>query len=427
MLFAASLTAPPFTVSPAGYYAYGFWIVDKSLIPVVAGYSRAAILCGRFLAGVVGQVFVAIHPHTDYIPLYYVSFFNVALAVVCAFLLPTPRGWRCTCKRAPLLQTAQRTEDPLLAAELSGKHQGHNIRQDDVLYRSFLRLSSADEEDEGEGHTASPIAIPISRWQQTKEAFIFAWRYFWSPSQARWLLWWGLAMCAYLQVENYYQNLWDITLGHRSSWNGLASAAATSCGALAALLPDLIHRCRHRHSSGDSLSSSSSAVPQRKASDIGFCDEAFVGGLCLFMAAALAVMAELHASAIAFSYISYVVFSAFYAAQAAIVSGWLGVACRELESKLLMDGPAGGALPISSSNQGPQPLRPRLGFVLGVGTFLGLAAESLLTFLVGSKVLDLEMRPQFRVYAGFVAALPVLLGVEALLERCCCKRKSQRP
>lgn len=49
-----------FLASEIAYYTYIYAKVDKENYPRVTGYTRAAILGGRFLSGLLGQLLVSI-------------------------------------------------------------------------------------------------------------------------------------------------------------------------------------------------------------------------------------------------------------------------------------------------------------------------------------------------------------------------------
>lgn len=76
-----------FMASEVAYYTYIYAKVEKSRYQVVSGHTRSAILCGKFLGGVLAQVLISTET-MDYKELHYFSFGSQIVSLVIAFALP---------------------------------------------------------------------------------------------------------------------------------------------------------------------------------------------------------------------------------------------------------------------------------------------------------------------------------------------------
>lgn len=77
-----------FMASEVAYYTYIYAKVEKSRYQIVSGHTRSAILCGKFLGGVLAQVLVSTDT-LDYRELHYISFASQILSLFVAIALPS--------------------------------------------------------------------------------------------------------------------------------------------------------------------------------------------------------------------------------------------------------------------------------------------------------------------------------------------------
>lgn len=150
------------TGAEVAYYSYIYTVVDKDRYQIVTSYTRAAVLIGRMLSGVVGQLLISFKV-TDYLALNYISLASVSISCIFTLLLP----------------------------KASGNVFGTRV----------------DEEPNVEERQNGVFAS----WKRTMSAMFHDFVLCYSDKKLlRWSLWWAFATCGEFQVENYAQNLWDI-------------------------------------------------------------------------------------------------------------------------------------------------------------------------------------------------------------------------
>ncbi|XP_066479196.1 thiamine transporter 1-like isoform X4 [Tiliqua scincoides] len=172
-----------------------------------------------------------------------------------------------------------------------------------------------------------------------------------------WSVWWALSTCGYFQVINYAQGLWEMVLPSRSSdiYNGGVEAASTLLGAVAVFV-----------------------VGHVKTSWATW-GEIALALFSFFIAAAVFVMDTVRN--IWVCYVSYIVFRIIYMLL-------ITVATFQIAANLSVE---------------------RYGLVFGVNTFIALALQTLLTFIVvDAKGLGLDIFTQFMIYAAYFAAISVV-------------------
>ena len=172
------------------YYSYIYALVPTEHYQKVTSYLRGAVLLGRFMAGFLGQLLISLKL-TNYLFLNYISLGSVLIAFVLSLLLPMPKS-------------------------------GGNV---------FLLNSDREESQNGK-------RTCISRWTSNILNMFTAFKKSYSNlTLLQWSVWWALAMCGYLQIGNYVQNLWEEIQGAENSntLNGGVEAAGTLGGAAVAL------------------------------------------------------------------------------------------------------------------------------------------------------------------------------------------------
>ncbi|KAJ3652561.1 hypothetical protein Zmor_018515 [Zophobas morio] len=172
-----------FRASEVAYYSYIYAKVDKEHYQKVTSHTRGAILAGRSMSGVVGQVVISTNV-LDYEQLNYISLASVSAATIWAFFLP------------PVSQSLYFHSDDSKKQPLSKKTK--------------------------------------SAFKLMRTHFINA---FTNMNVLKWSVWWALSTCGYVQVEAYLQPLYETIQADDSNiYNGAVEAIITLLGFLAALL-----------------------------------------------------------------------------------------------------------------------------------------------------------------------------------------------
>ena len=141
------------------YYSYIYAAVTTEHYQKVTSFTRAAILVGRMISGILGQLLISLHV-TKYLALNYISFGSVSVAFLISLLLPSV---------------------PSSANAFNTSHDG---------YSWYSQIAQ--------------------QWKAYLVDFLQGFKNCYSRELlVRWSLWWAVATCGELQVENYVQNLWD--------------------------------------------------------------------------------------------------------------------------------------------------------------------------------------------------------------------------
>lgn len=177
------------TGAEVAYYSYIYAVVDRDRYQIVTGYTRAAVLLGRMLSGVTGQLLISLKV-TDYLALNYISLGSVSISCILTLLLPKASG--------NVFGTRAET-DPTVEQHQNGC---------------------------------------FSSWKRTMCAMFQDFKLCYSDKQLlRWSLWWAFATCGEFQVENFVQNLWDIIYPSHNHkiYNGAVTAISHLTGSLVAI------------------------------------------------------------------------------------------------------------------------------------------------------------------------------------------------
>lgn len=176
------------TGTEVAYYSYIYAVVDRDHFQFVTSYTRAAVLVGRMISGVVGQILISLKV-TDYLALNYISLGSVSIAFCISLLLPKASG---------------------------------NV---------FVR--DTERED-----TQEQVKC-FSSWKRTMLLMFKDLKLCYSNRELlRWSLWWAFATCGEFQVENFVQNLWDVIYPSHNHkiYNGGVTALSHLTGSSAAIL-----------------------------------------------------------------------------------------------------------------------------------------------------------------------------------------------
>ena len=186
------------TAGEIGYFSYLYAIVTKDHYKKVASFTRAALLCGRFCAYLMGQLLVSFEV-MDYFQLNIISFSSVIFAFLIAVFLP----------RAAHSEIFHREKaDPEAPAGQENKEHPNHTENDKPTVSENVKAGFVFMREEVKGNYSSKTVL-------------------------MWSLWWALASCGNYQVQNYIQNLWEVISPNEESgtiYNGAVEAAGTLVG-----------------------------------------------------------------------------------------------------------------------------------------------------------------------------------------------------
>ncbi|XP_050735543.1 thiamine transporter 1-like [Eriocheir sinensis] len=200
------------TSTEVAYYTYIYAKVAGKFYQRVTSFTRAALLAGRFLSGVLSQILTS-SGLMDYHSLNYLSLFNVSVAFIIACFLP-PVSTSVYFHRQQYIPTSE----------------GESGLQLDVTHRK----ASA-----GAGHGLWMKFRRVLRlmWGDFKEAYT-------NKYLVKWSIWWAFATCGNFQVGNYIQPLWESVApvgGEDHLYNGAVEATQTLLSALSAFGVGYLH------------------------------------------------------------------------------------------------------------------------------------------------------------------------------------------
>nr|CAH7712946.1 unnamed protein product [Callosobruchus chinensis] len=179
-----------FCASEVAYYTYIYAKVDTEYFQLVTSHTRAAILAGSTISGILAQLLVSLE-WMDYRQLNYITFAAMIAATLWTFLLPPVNTsiyfHQEGSEKQPLIDKFQN------AFALMGAHFCNSFRNTYVL---------------------------------------------------KWSLWYALSTCSFIQVQTYMQPLWSVIVEdpeHKSVlYNGAVQAILTVLGFLGALLAGIL-------------------------------------------------------------------------------------------------------------------------------------------------------------------------------------------
>ena len=185
------------TAGEIGYYSYLYAKVTADHFNKVASFTRAATLIGKFVAYLMGQLFVSFDVMNFY-HLNFISFGSVCVAFLIAIFLPRARY-----------------------SEIFHQYRQQPEEHEDVA--NDLQQKANVQNADTQTCTRKLHSGIIFLWGELRVIYS-------SRTVILWSLWWALASCGNFQVGNYIQNLWSIIAPHKESrklYNGAVEAAGT--------------------------------------------------------------------------------------------------------------------------------------------------------------------------------------------------------
>ncbi|KAI4464901.1 folate transporter [Holotrichia oblita] len=177
-----------FTSTEIAYYTYIYAKVSPNYYQQVTSHTRAALLGGKSLSGILAQILISFSL-MDFRELNYITFSAIIAAMLWTILLPSVQ------KSIYFHQTEDNQQEPTStldfkkAFSIMGKHFVDSYSDKYVL---------------------------------------------------RWSIWWVLATAGYLQVQTYIQALWHELGNYEPGYNGLVMTALTIFGVVAALFAGIL-------------------------------------------------------------------------------------------------------------------------------------------------------------------------------------------
>ncbi|KYN04758.1 PREDICTED: thiamine transporter 2-like [Cyphomyrmex costatus] len=181
-----------FMSTEVAYYTYIYAKVDKQHYQEVTGHTKAAVLLGRSMSGIVAQL-TASFELLDYHQLNFITLSANIFATIWALFLPSVN-------HSMYFHRSSVTE----------KEQGKDTLDYHLQHSSNLQ-ESPDVEN---GKTKHCFIVSSARLlRKIRNAYALLWKHFVQAYTtyrvAKWSVWWALATCGYLQVISYSQLLWQ--------------------------------------------------------------------------------------------------------------------------------------------------------------------------------------------------------------------------
>lgn len=183
------------TASRVAYSTYIYTQVPLAKFQIVTAYTKAALLTGRCLAGLLGQTLIATGV-CDYSTLNYISLGFVSFSTVIACFLPSV-SHSIYFHRGKKQENNSSNKEPVILEN----SKEFSAQESDLTQCSIKLVENSSSLD------TYPIAakkVPVHRllWEDFTTAFSDAYT-------LKWSLWWAFATCGFFQVVNYIQPLWE--------------------------------------------------------------------------------------------------------------------------------------------------------------------------------------------------------------------------
>ena len=190
------------TAGEIGYYSYLYAKVTSEHYKKVASFTRAATLLGKFVAYLMGQLFVSFEVMT-FFHLNIISFASVCVAFIIAVFLP--KADYSEIFHQYIEHTEEAGKDKIEQYVKSNNSVNTDKITDTKPYRRTICSGLLF------------LATELKHIYSTRTVIL-------------WSVWWALASCGNFQVGNYIQNLWKIVAPHKESrklYNGAVEAGGT--------------------------------------------------------------------------------------------------------------------------------------------------------------------------------------------------------
>ncbi|MEE6469368.1 hypothetical protein FKM82_008604 [Ascaphus truei] len=351
------------TATEIAYYSYIYSVVDLKMYQKVTSYCRTATLTGYTVGSIIGQILVSV-ANWSLFSLNVISLTCVSVAFATTWFLPTPN------KSLFFHQNTKCHVDKEMNIAEPSKQDG--VKNEDLTCVPQWEDIESQIPLNSEEHMVD-IQCAEKR-ADLRNVLKLLWNYFLHCYSSRtllcWSVWWALSTCGYHQVINYTQGLWEkiAPFSNTDIYNGSVEAVSTLLGAVAVF-----------------------AVGYVKTSWSTW-GELLLSLFSLLIATSVYIMDTVRN--IWVCYVSYVIFRSIYMIL-------ITIATFQIAAHLSMECYA---------------------LVFGVNTFVALVLQTLMTLIVvDSSGLGLDLFTQFKIYAGYFAAIAFIFfvsGVYHLVKKC---------
>lgn len=202
---ALQVTYSAYVAAEVAYFAYIYAKVDKKHYLKVTSHTRAALLCGKLVSGLLGQAIV------------FSQLLNLRQLTMCSL------GFQIAATTWALFL-------PSVKTSLYFHRSVDNAVPAPIATVSMAMQHKCENGPEPQPNTNRYTNALQLMWLQITEAYS-------NRSVMLWSIWYAAGFCGYLQVISYAQMLW-ISIDNRPEmvWNGGVEACTTLLGAIVALL-----------------------------------------------------------------------------------------------------------------------------------------------------------------------------------------------
>ncbi|XP_035906111.1 thiamine transporter 1-like isoform X1 [Anopheles stephensi] len=368
-----------YMASEVAYYTYIYAKISREKYQQVTGNTRAAILLGRFLSGVISQILVSTGA-MNVRDLNYITLGTQAVSLLWSFLLPSVKtsvyfysrdedskatNGTVVCDPTYQQQQQQPSGNALQHSgenALDGSNKSStNESQDNSPADPSKTIETGNTKEE-------PVTTqPKARFSASR-AVRLLWKHFISAYRqlpvVQWSLWWALAMAGFIQVQVYVQLLWhEIDQDQGTLFNGGAEALLTLLGAISALAAGYI----------------ANRIFEQWALWILTVCSGLQGGLIFYSGFATNIWV---------AYVLYILFGTLYLFMVTMASA---IVAKYLEED-------------------------SFGLIFGINTFVAIGVQALLTLAtISERGLMLDPRDQFKVYGGYFLVLSIIYLIAAIV------------
>jgi thiamine transporter 2/3 len=208
------------TATEIAYYAYIYSVVSPDYYKKATSYIRAAILSGRTVAYLLCQLLYFFRV-ADLYDLNCISLGSVSVALIISFVLPAVT--QSVYHDRDVQNSVTANGDPF------GNNQSGNDTEQDVENQSDTVTDDSSEYVDEEQAESDMSCVTV----EAKQLWSIFRKVYTNKFLLTWSIWWALASCGNLQVNNYIQNLWDDISPMRTNknlYNGGVQAVTTLLG-----------------------------------------------------------------------------------------------------------------------------------------------------------------------------------------------------
>lgn len=369
-----------FMAAEVAYYTYIYAKVDREKYQIVTGHTRSAILVGKFLGGVLGQILVSFDL-MDLRELNYVSLASQIASLLFALMLPSVTASLYFYTIPTKIESPPSSNCPSTLELNYTKSAGINDNESGSSNSEHTLRTGQSHPHKITTMTALPPSTPTTMknddfadlkpefsWQR---AYQLLWQHFLeaytNPVVVQWSLWWALAMAGYLQVVSYAQLLWkEIDTNRENFYNGGVEAAMTLLSALGAFLAGFFDSSQYRKW------------------------DLWILTVCSVVESLLIIISAFTTS-VWVAYVMYVLFGILYNFMVTVASAIVAKKIHE----------------------------DSFGLIFGINTVVALATQTILILIIISDSgFALSPRGQFYAFGGYFLGVSVLYAISGVVQLC---------